>query len=171
MRVFLTGFMGSGKSYVGSRLARRLGLPFVDLDQFIEQRTRLSIAELFAEVGEDSFRDLETMMLREFDTLPMFVLATGGGTPCWHDNMNWMNAHGRTVFLDPSPAIIVNRLSQERDKRPLLHGGEDLATLVDRKLTERRECYERAHIHLLQDNPNQDIPRLLEKRLNTYPAK
>ncbi|THH41362.1 shikimate kinase [Neolewinella litorea] len=170
MRIFLTGFMGSGKSYVGSRLSRRLGLPFIDLDQYIEQRAGMSIAELFAQIGEASFRDLETSMLREFLALPMFVLATGGGTPCCHDNMKWMNTHGRTVFLDPDPAILIRRLTNERAKRPLLHGTDDLAELIDRKMTQRRKIYEQAHIHVVQHNPKQDIPRLLEKRITAYPS-
>lgn len=170
MRVFLTGFMGSGKSHVGTRLAQRLGLPFIDLDHYIEQRAQMSIAELFAEVGEASFRDVETSMLREFDHLPMFVLATGGGTPCYHDNMDWMNARGRTVFLDPDPDILIRRLSRERAKRPLLHGHTDLAQLIESKMAVRRPFYEQAQIHLVQNNPKQDIPRLLEKQLAAFPS-
>ncbi|WP_116124270.1 shikimate kinase [Lewinella sp. IMCC34183] len=168
MRLFLTGFMGSGKSYVGRRLADRLGLPFLDLDDLVEEQTKTTIAELFARVGESSFRDLESTMLRELDNLPMFVLATGGGTPCFHDNMQWMNGQGTTVFLDTHPEIIGARLADERDKRPLLHGPEDLPTLIRRRLEDRRECYASAKIHVVHDNPEDDVVRLVESRLNAH---
>ncbi|PPK86633.1 shikimate kinase [Neolewinella xylanilytica] len=165
MRVFLTGFMGSGKSFSGLRLAAKMGLPFIDLDDLLEQRAGMPITRLFANHGEAHFRQLEAQLLRGFDTLPMFVVATGGGTPCFHDNMEWMNQHGLTVFIDPTVDIIARRLSKERDKRPLLHGGDDLVSLIETKLQSRRSCYEKATYHVRQTNPKQDMVRLIDALL------
>ncbi len=165
MRVFLTGFMGSGKSYVGLRLAGRLGLPFLDLDQLVVEQTKTSIADLFDRIGESSFRAVESGLLRELDNLPMFVLATGGGTPCYHGNMDWMNKHGTSVFLDVHADILEQRLRSERDSRPLLQGKDGLDTIIARKLSDRRPCYERAKIQVVYDDPKQDLVRLVENAL------
>ena len=161
MRIFLTGFMGSGKTHVGRRLAARLGLPFIDLDAAVEQRVGLTVREFFARDGEPAFRALESKLLRELAVLPMFVLATGGGAPCHDDNMEWMSGQGITVFLDPDVSILVRRLVNEREQRPLLQGREDLASLIATKLSGRRDCYEKARIHVQQTHPNQDMVRLI----------
>ncbi|WP_157975918.1 shikimate kinase [Lewinella sp. IMCC34191] len=170
MRVFLTGFMGSGKSFVGRRLASLRGLPFIDLDDYLEQRTGITIAEIFEKHGEAHFRQLETDLLQKFDRLPMFVMATGGGTPCFHANMDWMNQHGVTVFLDPDEEIIERRLRSERAKRPLLHGDAELAGLIKSKLDERRPCYEKAAYHVRQTNPRQDVVRSISTHLQLLDA-
>lgn len=165
MRIYLTGFMGSGKSFVGRRLAADRGLPFLDLDTFIEERAGLSITEVFAARGEAAFRSMESSALRQVSQLPMFVLATGGGTPCHDDNMAFMGSHGLTVFIDPVNDILVRRLRGERAHRPLLQGTEDLARLVDTKLASRRACYEKARFHVRQTNPKQDVVRLIANQL------
>lgn len=170
MRVFLTGFMGAGKSYVGRRLAERLGYPFLDLDKLVEEQARASITDLFARIGESSFRDLESTLLRELDNLPMFVLATGGGTPCSHGNMGWMNAHGTTVFLDVHPDILARRLGPERAHRPLLHGHADLGSIIRQRLGDRRACYEAAKVRVVYDDPRQDAVRLVENQLHLLQA-
>ncbi|MGB3800492.1 MAG: shikimate kinase [Lewinella sp.] len=170
MRVFLTGFMGSGKSFVGRRLAASRGLPFIDLDDCLEQTAGMTIAEIFEKHGEAHFRKLETEILLGFDRLPMFVMATGGGTPCFHDNMDWMNRHGATVFLDPDETIIERRLKNERSKRPLLHGDIDLIELIRRKLKDRRPCYEKAAFHVRQTNPRQDVVRFICTHLKQLEA-
>lgn len=161
MRIFLTGFMGSGKTHVGRRLAARLGLPFIDLDHAVEERAGVTIREFFAHEGEPAFRRMESTVLRQFTQLPMFVLATGGGAPCHDENMEWMRAHGITVFLDPAVDILTRRLASEREHRPLLHGPEELTSLIERKLSDRRSCYEKARIHVRQTNPDEDVVRLI----------
>ena len=165
MRIFLTGFMGSGKTHVGRKLAARLGLPFIDLDSAVEERVGLSIRDFFARDGEPAFRQLESALLRKVSALPMFVLATGGGAPCHDDNMGYMNAQGVTVFLDPEITILARRLAAEREQRPLLHGSEDLISLIEGKLKDRRDCYEKALIHVRQTHPNQDMVRLIANLL------
>ena len=100
MRIFLTGYMGAGKTTLGKAFAREMNVPFIDLDWYIEERFHKSIRELFTERGEASFRELERNMLHEVGEFEDVVVSTGGGTPCFFDNMEYMNGCGQTVFLD-----------------------------------------------------------------------
>lgn len=159
--IYLTGFMGSGKSYTGVRLARRLGIPFVDLDAEIEQMAGCTISEIFSRDGEVSFREVERDILRRFGRESGCVLSTGGGAPCFHDNMDWMNGEGTTVFLDPPLSVLLTRLEAGRDHRPLLQTGEALAAFVAGKLASRRADYEKAKIQLRLADPEADVARLL----------
>ncbi|WP_020571828.1 shikimate kinase [Neolewinella persica] len=156
--------MGCGKSYVGSRLAIELGVPFIDLDAEIEGTAGKSISAIFAEAGEAAFRRLETEALRATAALPAFVLATGGGAPCFHDNMAWMNANGTTVFLDPDLEVLLDRLEAGRDHRPLLQSGTALRKLVVDKLADRRPIYEQAAIHLHGPEADGDVACTLVNR-------
>lgn len=117
--------MGSGKSFWANKLADRLGFAAYDLDHAIESRTGMTIAAFFSQYGETAFRRTEAETLRGFAEKDNFVLATGGGTPCFHDNMDWMNAHGTTIWLDESPAVIANRLLPEKSHRPLIRNIPD----------------------------------------------
>lgn len=161
MRIFLVGFMGSGKTYTGRQLARLLGLPFLDLDEWITERMQLSIGEIFASYGEEHFREVEAQILRELNHLPQVVVACGGGTPCYHDNMEWMNKNGQTVFLDPSESILQTRLEKENSKRPLLQTGESIQQIIRHKMATRRKYYEKAALHLQLDNSSTDAARLI----------
>jgi shikimate kinase len=146
MRIFLVGFMGAGKSHLGRALAIRTGLPFYDLDAIIEQRAGRSISDIFAFDGETYFRQQEANCLRELAALDDFVLACGGGAPCYHDNMAWMNAQGATVYLNTPESTLLERLLPERYKRPLLADLDEaqLAQFI-RQLTEKRQaCYAQA---------------------------
>ena len=122
MRLFLIGFMGSGKSYVGSRLAEGLDMDFIDLDALIVEKAEKSIPEIFAEEGEMAFRTLERDCLRSLGSCDEVVVACGGGTPCFFDNMDWMNAQGMTIFLQTSVDLLAKRLLSEVAQRPLLAG-------------------------------------------------
>ncbi len=165
MRIFLIGFMGSGKTYCGRRLADLRGLPFIDLDQYIEEKAGFSVSELFARSGEAYFRDLEHEAVLELSPLPMFVMATGGGTPCHHQLIDHLNAVGTTVFLDPALDLLLHRLRPELGHRPLLAETAALETTVREKLSARRPCYERASLHITFDNPNTDLARLISEHL------
>jgi shikimate kinase len=118
--IFLVGMPGSGKTTVGELLARWLHKPFYDLDEIIEQRVKLSVTELFEQSGEDYFRRIESDALKDLvaDQAPGIV-ATGGGTPCFHDGMPWMNKHGVTVFLDVPLTVLIER-NRMAVHRPLL---------------------------------------------------
>lgn len=157
--------MGSGKSFVGRQLASLLGSPFIDLDEVIEARAGKTISHLFAEDGEAVFRRLETEALRATAALPAFVLATGGGAPCFHENMDWMNANGITVFLDPDLEVLLARLEAGRAHRPLLQSAAALQQLVEERLAARRPVYEKARVHLRGEEADGDVAALLAGRV------
>ena len=135
IRIFLTGYMGAGKTTLGKAFAREMNVPFIDLDWYIEERFHKSIRELFTERGEASFRELERNMLHEVGEFEDVVVSTGGGTPCFFDNMEYMNGCGQTVFLDVHPDILFRRLRVAKQQRPILQGktDEDLRTSLWRR--------------------------------------
>ena len=119
-RILLIGFMAAGKTTLGKALARDLGLQFVDLDHYIEGRYHCSVSQLFAERGEEAFREIERNMLHEVAEFENVVISTGGGTPCFFDNIDYMNRQGITVFLEASVDVIFTRLTIARTQRPLV---------------------------------------------------
>lgn len=157
-RIFLIGLPGAGKTTLGRALAQEMAWPFVDLDEAIEQRTGTSVADIFRTQGEAVFRQLEAEELRRVGLAAPLVLATGGGTPCFHDSMPWLLAHGRVVWLDVPPAAIADRLAANAlSDRPLLAAAgagphpeataEPLARLLKQTLTARQPFYARAPWH------------------------
>lgn len=168
MRIYLIGFMGSGKSFCGRRLAKLRGMPFLDLDDYVGQRAGMPISEIFARHSEGYFRQLEREVLLELSALPCFVMATGGGTPCFNHLIDHLNASGTTVFIDPSPALLLDRLRPEIGHRPLLAKTDVLEETILEKLRERRPCYERAGIHLAFDDPSTDVVRLILEQLPAH---
>lgn len=121
MKYFLVGYMASGKTYEGKRMAGRLGVRFIDLDAYIVEREKRSIPDIFSQSGEDAFRKLETLYLREVcELFDSFVLSTGGGTPCMNGNMEYMNGQGHTVFLDTDVEVITRRLIRGKHRRPMV---------------------------------------------------
>ncbi len=145
MIIFLVGFMGSGKTTLGKRLAKFLGYAFVDLDKVIETRAGESIPRYFQEHGEDAFRKLERECLQAGLPARNTVVATGGGAPCYFDNMDWMNRNGVTVYLMLSPGALASRLKGSAD-RPLIAGksGPELVAFIEAKLAERESYYKKA---------------------------
>lgn len=139
--------MGCGKSTKAKQLANRLNCPVIDLDAEIVEKEGKTIAEYFAENGEDAFRKLESNTLKTFDYPEVCVVATGGGLPCFFDNMDWMNANGQTVYLQMTPPQLVSRL-HNREKRPLLKGMDDeqLLAFIELKLAERNPFYNKAKV-------------------------
>ena len=146
MLVFLTGFMGSGKSYTGRHLAKRLNYPFMDMDRYIEVQEGRSISEIFETDGEAAFREMERNVLHQLHPPLDMVVSTGGGLPCHGDNMAFMNEIGLTIFLDIDKEVLVDRLLNGRNRRPLLKGMNeyDLGFFYDEKMKERRPFYEQA---------------------------
>jgi len=153
MRIFLWGFMGAGKSFLGKALADALQIPFYDLDAAIESMARKSIADLFAEHGEAYFRKLETQTLHTFETKPAFVIACGGGTPCYADNARWMKQQGITVWINPPVETLVKRLKSEKLHRPLLAQVPDdqLEEVVRQRLAQRIIYYSQAHLIIREE--------------------
>lgn len=151
MQLFLTGYMGSGKSTLGKRLAHMLGVAFLDLDDYFEQKYKTSISLFFERFGEESFRQLEHETLREVIAAhDKTVISTGGGTPCYFDNMELMNRHGFTIYLRLAPGVLASRLSNSpfRYKRPMLKGlnRQDLLQTVSEHLAERETFYNRSKL-------------------------
>jgi shikimate kinase len=142
-RIFLIGFMGSGKSTLGSQLARRLDYQFVDMDQLIEDTAEMSIPEIFDEHGEEVFRKWEHDILLELCQRDKLVISTGGGVPCHSGNMDLMNSHGNTIYLRLSPEALLSRLIKSRTERPLIKGKSEteLLDFIESKLKTREEYY------------------------------
>ncbi|MEO7620825.1 MAG: shikimate kinase [Chitinophagaceae bacterium] len=146
--VFLLGFMGSGKTHWGKRWAAANQLEFVDLDDVIEARAKMPITAIFETGGEDYFRMLEAEALRDCAAGNRTIVACGGGTPCFFDNMDWMNQNGITIFISADRSDILQRLLAGQQKRPLLKSldQESLLNYIDDKLKEREPWYNRAHL-------------------------
>jgi len=146
MRIFLIGFMGCGKSTLGRTLASELKLTFIDLDSFLEEKYFKTIPQIFAEEGEDAFRRKERKVLEEVCGFDDVILATGGGAPCFFDNMELMNNAGFCIFLDVEISSLVNRLIHAKTERPLIKGKspEELHTFIEGLLAKRRPFYEKA---------------------------
>lgn len=144
--VYLIGFMGSGKSTAGKKLASSLGWAFVDLDKEIEEAAGSSIPEIFAEKGEDYFRNLESEMLRKLQSIGDTVISSGGGTPCFGTNMDFMLETGVTIYLKLTPGQLRSRLAGSQQERPLLKGldNEGLLEFIKEKLAYREKWYSRA---------------------------
>ncbi len=145
-RIFLIGYMGSGKTTLGKAFARAMQLQFIDLDWYIEERFHKTVQELFAERGEEGFREVERNMLHEAGEFENVVIAAGGGTPCFFDNIDYMNRVGDTVFLDVSPEVLFRRLKIAKAKRPLLADktDEELMDVIKAALQKRLGFYMQA---------------------------
>ena len=146
IRIFLIGYMGAGKTTLGKAFAREMGLTFVDLDWYIEERFHKSIRQLFTERGEDGFRELEKRMLHEAAEFEDVVISTGGGTPCFLDNMEYMNTMGDTIFLDVDIKVLFRRLKVAKQQRPLLvqKTDEELMAFIAENLQKRLPFYTKA---------------------------
>lgn len=163
-RIFLTGFMGSGKTYWGKKWSELSGLEYFDIDEIVEQQQGKTITKIFAEDGEDHFRNLETNILRSLSNKNNIIVATGGGTPCFNDNISWMNENGTCVYLQSSSENILKRLKSEKEKRPLIKNLKDdeLLFYITEKIKEREHFYNQAKIILNVDQLTQDyIPEFL----------
>lgn len=147
-RIFLIGFMGSGKTTLGRELSALMKLEFIDLDEVMERKEGTTISELFQSKGEEYFRTKESFYLKSFGQTDNVVISTGGGTPCFHDNMQWMNDHGITVYLKLTSEILFQRLKPEINHRPLLAGKSEAEarSFIASKLQERQQFYEQARL-------------------------
>ncbi len=150
--------MGAGKSYWGKQLADHWQLPYYDLDEVIVEAEEMAISDIFATKGEDYFREKESLLLRELSRQDNFLISCGGGTPCFQDNMDFMNEHGITIWINPSLEAMVERLQRKKHKRPLIQDldDEDLLDFVEKKMAERRPFYEQSRHIISSDNISLD---------------
>lgn len=146
MKIFLIGFMGCGKSTMGRKLAQKMGYAFIDLDHQIEKSLGITISEYFSKHGEAAFRKLESETLKTFDYPVNTVVATGGGAPCFFDNMEWMNSNGLSVYIEMTAAALAKRLESGKEKRPLLKDLDEaqMIKFIESKLDERTGFYKSA---------------------------
>ena len=166
MNIILLGYMGAGKTTIGRALSRLTSREFYDLDWYIEQRFRKSVSDIFAEEGEAVFREREQALLHELAEFEDVILAVGGGTPCFFDNMDYMNSRAETVFLSCTVDTIIEHLHISHSRRPLLEGKTDdeLRTFIGQNLDMRMPFYSRAR-HTLE------VPTLRTKEQITDVAK
>lgn len=166
--IFLIGFMGSGKTTFGKLLAKTLNLRFIDADTFIEQQAGRSIPTIFQEVGEDGFRQMEKEALQALAAMQDVVVATGGGMPCFFDNLQVMKDAGLTIYLEVSVTELANRLQGTGQQRPLLKDKsfDELKEYVATALDKRRSYYEAASCRVDAGSP--DVMYNLEQLVRYY---
>ncbi len=165
MKIFLIGFMGSGKTHRGRQLSQKLNLPFFDLDEQIVNSEGKSINRIFEEEGEEYFRLKEKEVLNIItESHSSFIMACGGGAPCYFNNIEYMNQSGVTVWLNTPLQTLFKRLAKERDQRPLLKSLTDvqLNTFIIRKFSDRKIYYEQAKV-LIEDDEHITLDQIIEK--------
>jgi shikimate kinase len=155
MKIFLIGFMGSGKTHWGRLLSAKLQLPFSDLDTVIVEKEKKTVSELFSEKGEEYFRYREKEVLEEIvREQESFILSCGGGTPCFFNNIEFMKKSGKVVWLNTTIDVLQERLLKERMTRPLIReiGDAELRRYIGRKLSERKLYYEQADVMVNEES-------------------
>ncbi len=162
--------MGCGKTTIGKKLAKKLGYKFIDLDQKIESTYKIPISSIFEKYDEKGFRNLEQKVLKETFVLENTVISTGGGTPCFFDNMELILQEGLVIYIDLPPKTIIQRLSNAKKVRPLLKNKteKERSEFIQNQLKERAPYYQKAHIRI--SGINIDIHHILEEvqRLKSY---
>lgn len=145
-RIIIIGYMGAGKTTVGKALSKELGIPFYDLDWYIESRMRKTVPQIFAERGEEGFRKVEHSMLHEVAEFENVIISCGGGTPCFFDNMEYLNQQGETVYLKARPDVLYGHLKMGKTERPLLKDKtpEEMQVYISEQLAKREEYYLKA---------------------------
>ena len=145
-RIILVGYMGSGKTTVGKALSKETGMMFYDLDWYIESRMHTTVSKLFSERGEEAFRQIEYNMLHEVAEFEDVIISCGGGTPCFFDNMDYLNQQGDVVYLKCEPETLYKHLLMGKVERPLIKGKspEELIAYITNHLAEREPFYSRA---------------------------
>ncbi|MEG1910735.1 MAG: shikimate kinase [Bacteroidales bacterium] len=156
MRIFIIGYMYSGKSSLGKRLAQYLDFPFVDTDTVFELQNRSTVFDFFSHQGESEFRQAERLILYQSLAYKNAVISVGGGLPCFFDNMNWMKSKGVVVYLHAEPNTIISRMRNSRTPRPLLANltSEEAEQKIKNQLCERSCFYEQAHLVYPCENAN-----------------
>lgn len=169
-RIYLLGYMGSGKSFSGKRLAKQLGYQFMDLDTLIEEEAGMSIPRIFEEHGEAFFRQLEAAILRKTKDVQRAVISCGGGTPCFHANMAWIKATGFSIYLKATPFLLAERLLPEMSHRPLIRDLDptQLEDFIREKLADREPYYLQADMIFDQCTAAANGESTLEQCLRSF---
>jgi shikimate kinase len=165
MQIFLIGFMGSGKTTLGKQIAKKLNCEFIDQDEYIEEKTGLTIAGYFSRFGEESFRKLENEVLKTLVSYDNVVVSTGGGTPCFYNNMEIMNNEGIAIYLRHKPEILFSRLKHAQNERPLIKDKSEIELMdfIKQKLKEREPFYLKAkYVIEAKDLKADDLVHLIQ---------
>lgn len=164
MKIFLIGFMGSGKTSIGKRLAKSLNYKFIDLDKSIENSSGQSINAIFEKFGEEHFRKLEKSALEGLQSNTETVVSAGGGTPFYKDNMDFMNNNGTTFYLEVNNDTLFHRLQESRSKRPLIKdlSDEELILFIENKIEKRTPTYLKAHHTIGADHITNAAEKIIE---------
>jgi shikimate kinase len=174
IRIFLIGMMGVGKTYWSKKCSAQLNIPYYDLDEVIESREKLSIAEIFTQKGEAIFRKIESETLIRFSEKKSFLLAVGGGAPCFRQNMQWMNDNGITIWLDEPVDVLVERLKLGKAHRPLLKhlSDEELYSFLQNKSEERKPFYSQSKYHLFgKEISDESFKKIVYEISQKHPAQ
>jgi shikimate kinase len=166
-KIFLLGFMGCGKSYIGKRLAKNINADFLDLDDLIVETNGQSISDIFKEKEEMCFRQSESDCLKSLKNVSNQIIALGGGTPCFFENMEWINENGVSIYFKTNPEVLAKRLKNETSKRPLIQqlSESELLPFIKNKVAERSAFYEKAHLEYAIETGNESIVEDLTKFL------
>lgn len=150
VRVIIIGYMGAGKTTLGKALSKELGIPFYDLDWYIESRMRRTVEQIFAENGEEGFRKIEYNMLHEVAEFEDVIISCGGGTPCFFDNIDYLNGQGDVCYLKATPEVLYKHLLMGKVERPLIKGKspEELINFITEQVGKREEFYTKARYTL-----------------------
>src|SRR5215213_2716039 len=155
MKIFLIGFMGCGKTHWGKKLSEKLSIPFFDLDEKIAEQEEKSITQIFAEDGEEYFRLLEKDVLHLLtESHETFVMACGGGTPCFYNTIDYLKKNGTVVWINCSIECLHQRLVKEKDARPLISAIPDaqLKSYIIKKFSNRKIFYQQANVIINEDD-------------------
>ena len=168
MKIFLIGFMGAGKSFLGKMWGEAHSIPFFDLDTLIEEEERSTVEKIFATFGEDYFREKEAAALRNTDKLENAIIACGGGTACYFDNMQWMNKNGITVFLNETEENIYQHIKADKKVRPLIIDQDEISikSFIKDKLGARISHYNESQILLQSNQLNKNGFGVIEKYMS-----
>ncbi len=155
MKIYLIGYMCCGKTTIGKKIANKIGYGFVDMDVLFEEKYKITISAFFEKYGQDAFRILEQKLLHTTASMDNMVIATGGGTPCFGDNMEWINANGLSIYLKTNEGFIVDRLKKAKKQRPLVKNilPDDLPSYVAEAIKQREPYYSQATITM----PNNEM--------------
>ena len=162
MRVYLLGYMGCGKSTLGRILGEELGMQFIDLDDEIEAKYKMTITDFFSTYGEEAFRLVEHKLLMEISKLEDVIISTGGGTPCFFDNLKHMSETGITIYLKATPYLLLERIRKSHTKRPLFlkMKGDEALQQITNHLEGRLTYYNQAQVIIDAENP--DIKSIID---------
>ncbi len=154
--------MGSGKSTFGKKLAKTMHLPFIDLDKEIEKKAKCSVSDIFKYLGEDTFRKMESETLKSFEHEQSYVMATGGGTPCYFDNLEYIHSQGISIYIELDSKSIYNRLSNAKNIRPTIKGKkeDELMKFIEETFDKRKHIYEQANFKV--NGLNVDVKKVME---------